>query len=101
MSRIMWGSTGRPHAVCPSCGRVHPVFRRGDYLAKPILRFRCRHCGTTWRATEEESQSVVGYFAQKQKGQDGKSNGNSNQVDRDTGGKARDKRRRNVWERFL
>lgn len=67
-SRIVLGATGRPHAQCPACGRVHPILRRGDYLSKPTLRFRCKNpeCRASWNANAEERQQIQAYFAARQ-----------------------------------
>ncbi|KRW90911.1 hypothetical protein SD51_12125 [Alicyclobacillus tengchongensis] len=59
---IKLGAQGRPHVECPSCGRLHSVFRRGDYVNKPMLRFRCRHCGTSWPATQAQKDAIVAYY---------------------------------------
>lgn len=68
MSRIVLGATGRPHAQCPACGRIHPILRRGDYVNKPTVRFRCKNpeCRASWTASPEERQQIQTYFAGRQ-----------------------------------
>ncbi len=108
MSRIVLGSTGKPHAQCPVCGRVHPVLRRGDYLNKPVLRFRCRNpeCRATWRATDEERQQVIAHLqadkpGQKQQGKPTKKNPDQpDKGSKDPGEKQGEKpeRKKSFWD---
>lgn len=64
---LKWGSTGRPMAECPRCGRIHPIRRPADYAQKPQQRFRCKNpdCGTTWKVSDEERQQILAYFADR------------------------------------
>lgn len=68
MGTVVYSSTGRPHAKCPTCGRIHPVMRRKDYLDKPVIRFQCKNkaCGTSWRATPDEKQQIQDYYKKTQ-----------------------------------
>jgi len=68
MGTLVWGSTGRPMAQCPVCGRVHTVLRRKDYLEQPTVRFHCRNpeCKTNWVASAEEKQKLAEHFTAHQ-----------------------------------
>lgn len=65
MTQLSISASGRPYANCPKCARIHSISRRRDYATKPNVRFTCTHCGTTWRASDEERAMILEYFKDK------------------------------------
>lgn len=59
---LIYTATGTPYAICPSCGRSHVISRRGTYTDKPIRKFRCKNCGTSWPATQKEIDELADHF---------------------------------------
>ncbi|EPZ43847.1 hypothetical protein [Alicyclobacillus acidoterrestris] len=59
---LHFSASGRPAVQCPNCSRLHNVYRRGDHMTKPTLRFVCRNCKTSWPATEEQKAAIQAYY---------------------------------------
>lgn len=62
---IIYTATGTPYAICPTCGRSHVISRRGTYADKPIKKFRCKNCGTSWPATPKELEELNDHFSSR------------------------------------
>jgi ssDNA-binding Zn-finger/Zn-ribbon topoisomerase 1 len=59
---LLLDSKGKPNVVCPKCGRLHLIRRNKGYTGKPIRRFNCTNCQTSWLATEEQQTAVMEHY---------------------------------------
>lgn len=66
---LKFSTTGRPMVECinPKCGKIHGIYRKGEYLNRPQIKVVCSSCGTKWNLDSSDAEKLKAHYEERKK----------------------------------